>query len=964
MKKNIRQGSTIDKKGGYYKIIKSNNNKERVMKRATILISLIITLSYINMINVFGGSLIKEWRADNMPVGEIDSYDGLTMIHGGSKLKVQNKPRGYDSTLSFTNCINTGGSSGLNTSESLKYVPKSRALKFTADKKCVLNIYAFSTSSATSQTMTVSRQGEIIYSGEILDRVTKTTIGLPAGDTYYIYSDAAVGVCMIQLEEYIQGDLNFDGAFDSEDIMLLRKVLDGDEELTASLKYFADLNNDANVDENDKIQLENLYRNTYGEAPQIFSEKVWNAAEIPIGSFNKYDGLFTVKENQMEVAFSSKNFGDFSFSRCIKTNGGAEVSAKTLIPKERAVKFHTDAPCKLIIHVMSGSTTATNPVGCVARKGETVSNFNLSSSVGKFEFDLPKADTYYLYSENYSGSMNIYRMELKKCPQGDINGNFEFDYGDLELITEYLKNNIQLTSAQKGLADVNADGTVNETDRKQILNLILTNYKSKTFSTKKWNASDMPMGNIYEYDGLEFIPSPEAADTQSSVDSCDKTYYADKYFRAMVLHGIGNQTKRAIKFTIDKPTLLTFYAYPRSNSAAEKYAYVSDGTKQIEAFKLKGYTSIGSLDKCQKYLPAAGTYYIYSTGTMGICSIELQTISAGDLDADGKLTYNDYTILSDYLNEGTDLSEWQMKFADVDGNGYIDKEDLSKFETVIDKNTYFTDKVWNISTLAEQVCTNGFYSVNETVQIDGLTFYTSVKEETPKFETTNKSYNGLNFEYAYNTCGSSAEGNRSISFNTSGACTATIMLRTATTNTINQTLCVSSNHNLIKRINVLDSIGLDGGGVQVVKIYLDKPGTYQLYSPEGAVRIYYISLSSLEAVKNISSEKELYVTEGSVSKQYLTAENLPYRENAVYSIKYDSSIFDLTEIGFGGNKHLSNNVLISDDIEIVSKGSGLVLFKINSNEKNWSGIVTSITFKAKKTGTSKITYGVDYHSGV
>lgn len=936
------------------------------MKKKIILFTFIILLCCISGVNAYAGDLIKQWIADDMPLGEIESYDTLTMLPGGSKMKVQSRQRIYDDNLSFSRCINTGGAATVSMVQGSMYVPKQRAIKFSVEKKCVLRIYANSMSSNENQTVSVSRKDELIYQGNVIDKVTLTNVFLPEGDTYYIYSqEGSLGVFMLQLEECVDGDINIDGVFDDDDILLLIKIINGDTQATAMLNNIADINADGVIDNNDRACLENLYVSAYGENPHIYSEKIWNISDMPIGAFNGCDGIYTVKENQLEVAYSNKSFADLSFTRCIKTNGGAEALGNYL-PNERALKIDIGAPCKMTLYTMSGSSTAADPYMVVSsEEGGLISKTSLSKSeVRKTEVVLSKADIYYIYSQSDSGSMNIYRIELEKCLAGDINGNSEFDYGDLELITKYLNNEVSLSAAQKELADANSDGLTDENDRKTILGLILNNYNSKAFSNKEWNANDMPAGDIYEFDGLEFIPAPHSYDRQNTVEILEKKYPGMRFNKTIVLKGEGDRSKRAVRFTTDKPTLLTFYVWSCSTNVNDKYVYIADKTSILAEISLDcqiyGYT----VNKYQKYLSQPGTYYIYSNGSMDVLDIKLQEIEAGDLDADGKITYNDYTLLSDYLKygEANALADWQLMFSDIDKNGVVDFNDLYELEAVVlDRadGTYFTDKVWNMTDIANSLSVDSYYNVKENMEIDGLTFYSSDMNEIPRFDYSKKSYGELVFEYAYNTGGISDQFKRGISFNTSGPCTVEILVRTATGK--NQTLYISRNMEIIKSTELFDSFELDEGGVQVIQAYLDKAGTYYIYSPEGAFRVFYISLTSGGSFNDYTeSEKELYVTEGELVTEFLTEENVPYEREALYSIRYDRNYLDVVEIGFGNEKLEQDGIMISDEIEIVHKGMGIVVFKVKADDENRTGIVAPITFKAKKTGSCKIRAGLDY----
>ena len=269
------------------------------------------------------------------------------------------------------------------------------------------------------------------------------------------------GIAMLSTS--VKGDLDGDGTLTYFDLSILQRYLAGSKELSAQQLSIADINLNGVVDESDMYSLANMLSNT----KFVYSNKVWNASEMPLGDIYGYDGLHIIQvdrsnKNKVKVAESNKKYGTMQFTKCIKTGGDA--STNNYVPKYRALKFDIDKPCKMTIYASSGSTTASNPSLLVSRAGKPVKQLLLTSDgIRKEEVELLTSGTYYIYSSDESGSANIYYVEIKEM-KGDLNSDNKITEADILLLQQYIADNAIFTENQKNQADVNGDGLVNSDD--------------------------------------------------------------------------------------------------------------------------------------------------------------------------------------------------------------------------------------------------------------------------------------------------------------------------------------------------------------------------------------------------------------------------------------------------------------------------------------------------------------------
>ncbi|MCH5202710.1 MAG: dockerin type I repeat-containing protein, partial [Oscillospiraceae bacterium] len=79
-----------------------------------------------------------------------------------------------------------------------------------------------------------------------------------------------------------------------------------------------------------------------------------------------------------------------------------------------------------------------------------------------------------------------------------------------------------------------------------------------------------------------------------------------------------------------------------------------------------------------------GAYFHAQTRSNGTGNIII--IIYGDVDLDGEVSYNDATLVSQYVNNTVQLSTQQMVLADVNGDGYVDNDDATLIVSYVNGN--------------------------------------------------------------------------------------------------------------------------------------------------------------------------------------------------------------------------------------------------------------------------------------
>lgn len=116
----------------------------------------------------------------------------------------------------------------------------------------------------------------------------------------------------------------------------------------------------------------------------------------------------------------------------------------------------------------------------------------------------------------------------------------------------------------------------------------------------------------------------------------------------------------------------SWYRYTITKYSNAKVIF-NDGTNQVPAANNPGFDVSGAMWYDN------GTWYRYNPDT-----IQTNTMT-GDLNGDGVIDENDYSLLEDYLNDAqnNDLTQEQLDLADTNGDGVVDENDMDLIEQMI-----------------------------------------------------------------------------------------------------------------------------------------------------------------------------------------------------------------------------------------------------------------------------------------
>lgn len=372
---------------------------------------------------------VRVWSADNMEVGNVTGVDGLEFLQPTDETaaKVMVKAEGR---LPFKNAIKTGGSASLQG----RYLPKTRALKFTITEPCNISIYAYGASSEGEVTLKISDGGKIVKTFATQHSVLgRYMTYLDSPGTYYIFGNGSLGICEVTVG-YIHGDadLNFDR--DWNDMRLLTKVSLGQLYLNEMASRNADIDKDSVITANDMALLQS-YINSDGvsvrEKAKLVDHAVWNANDMAVGNPETYKGLEfvyvdgnisnnTIGVINRESSYVSPNGEVKNYTKCIQTDGDSGNGYGNY-PVSRAVKFNLNAEAYVTLYVSTGSSKPTqHKVAIMDADRNKVAEFNIDKNIGCYTTKLSGNETYFVYSD--TGKLRIYEIDvnadmLKDIPQ-------------------------------------------------------------------------------------------------------------------------------------------------------------------------------------------------------------------------------------------------------------------------------------------------------------------------------------------------------------------------------------------------------------------------------------------------------------------------------------------------------------------------------------------------------------------
>ena len=217
-----------------------------------------------------------------------------------------------------------------------------------------------------------------------------------------------------------------------------------------------------------------------------------------------------------------------------------------------------------------------------------------------------------------------------KAVIGDIYEDGRITNRDATLMNNFLLGELSLTKQQLFNADVNADGKINEIDY-----LLF-----KRFILKAYYQNILPNEPITDY-----------------------IFYGDVNEDGEI-NSVFNST--------------VTYDYVVNNKSLNY--------QQLKNADVNGDGKVDLVDSILLYRFALGEY----PSTLPDISIT-DYLLYGDVNEDGKITEEDSTLLSNYLNNNTNISDQALKNSDVNGDGKINIIDLGLLQMYIETPDNYTD---------------------------------------------------------------------------------------------------------------------------------------------------------------------------------------------------------------------------------------------------------------------------------
>ena len=168
-------------------------------------------------------------------------------------------------------------------------------------------------------------------------------------------------------------------------------------------------------------------------------------------------------------------------------------------------------------------------------------------------------------------------------------------------------------------------------------------------------------------------------------------------------------------------------------------------------------------------------------------------------------------------------------------------------------------------------------------------------------------------------------------------------------------LCIA-NAKVLGKTNVGILVGKMIGG-SITNCMIEISGGNEIVGlTEGNVNISDNNLIEKSEISGF--EKSIKIEKGKNQKIMLTVENLPFVKSMIYKVIYEAT--KVKPISIGNNVDEKTNTLATDkNVEVIYNKDGEIHFKINSSEKNYTGVLTEILFNCLETGESTIKFEIE-----
>ncbi len=945
-----------------------------------------------------------EWNISDMPLGDFTEYNGLESV-GKNDLTVVDSKRTFEGKT-YSKALKTNGASAFGSN----YVPQKRALKFSIEKPCYIDILAYGTSSDVDDvTANISRDGELIGTINLIhNSITSHTIYLNKADTYYIYCvTGSMGFSYIHLR-YKNGDINADDIVDKDDLTLLYQILYNSSDFDDVTLSHADLNTDGKTDDKDRTLLTEKIKASGGYIPSYNCEKKWTMDKYESGAVytkeTDLDGLLIMPKpsgsTSKDVCLSSgntKSYNGYSFSNYIDTNGAAGLNNDNTA-KSRAIKLYTSEPCYVFLLVRVSNTNSTDEQYLkISVKGREYNDWELiryneqeSNELQYVSFYLDRPDEYSIYND--TGSINIYQVILSRLSNSylteydrDTVWNFDdeafddimfsgwhdiseettilgltltphviarTDSGKNEILGEKVNNFVMLEKTSdflrqkslsfyvNGLTDIYIFAKSNDNNFSRPLKI----YSESDKSEKTIRMSDKESFHIVHSGkaGKLYLYAPEDAIRIYRI--CIKPRNTG-YYNKLPAERIWDFSDEEIQGTLDNKTYYNGLNIYATDSDNVKVGYNSVQTP--EGFKYyynvsllgEGSSSYGSIA-----FEVAQDSYVYITARVPAADTERFL-----LVTDKYCTELDTDLPSQYIKIDDETRVYRFKY-----NGPGDKIFLRSIDSQI---RIYQIAVKKATSKTTEDSSFNFESLNAGEKIsdynsDNYNIYSSYNSSQIVSDPIENYNNALDMYTDTSFIKSGKIGfTMPNSFSKFGNNPRLISI-TAKGN--NNNLYIANKYGYIYK-------GFDTTnepGIYSCKFMDDSEELY-IYGihkngSTGNMRIYSVITNDTDYTDTSGDNVySLKFDAGKTFTLHFTAENIPTLNQYLFSINYDSSLLSMGSVTLGPDL---DNYSVNDCVKY-SDGEATISLD-NAEQKNWSGIVATANFYAKKSGSDNIRFNV------
>lgn len=130
-----------------------------------------------------------------------------------------------------------------------------------------------------------------------------------------------------------------------------------------------------------------------------------------------------------------------------------------------------------------------------------------------------------------------------------------------------------------------------------------------------------------------------------------------------------------------------------------------------------------------------------------------------------------------------------------------------------------------------------------------------------------------------------------------------------------------------------------------------------VYSKSGGAITTGLDFGNLERLNGF--EKTIDLKKDNTYEFVLTSEGGHYAKAVIYALTYDSSKVKIYSMATTSDTKSILGITVDSDMEIISNSNGVLKFKVNRTDKDWSGILANLQFTALSDGQTTIKFNAE-----